>query len=183
MAGRCVVDKRWLWLFSRTVPAHMKGQPMSRAREREHCRCKTGCRSRRCRCLRNDEPCGEHCACTDCENPLNGVDLDALSLCAIRNIEEYHELTEADLAEEHELPCGCMSVPLRNLLGTFTCRKCKDDCWYSFCWSSVVSYNCTRHCEACDECRDWREWHCKRCDKCTYGVTLPCEHCGAKRAY
>jgi hypothetical protein len=30
----------------------------------------------------------------------------------------------------------------------------------------------------CRQCRDWREWHCKSCNKCTYGVTMPCEHCG-----
>jgi hypothetical protein len=31
----------------------------------------------------------------------------------------------------------------------------------------------------CRQCRDWREWHCKNCNKCTYGVTMPCEHCGS----
>jgi hypothetical protein len=35
----------------------------------------------------------------------------------------------------------------------------------------------------CGVCRDWREWHCERCNKCTYGVTFPCEHCGAEGRY
>jgi hypothetical protein len=33
----------------------------------------------------------------------------------------------------------------------------------------------------CRQCRDWREWHCKNCSKCTYGVTMPCEHCGSDK--
>jgi hypothetical protein len=148
-----------------------------------HCKCKSGCRNRRCPCLKNNEPCDEHCACTDCHNPLNGVDVDALSICAIQNIDEYKALSEEELAQEHELPCECETVPLRRLLKDYACQKCGEVYWYSFCWGEVVQDSCTWHCDVCNECRDWREWHCKRCNKCTYGVTLPCQHCGAKGPY
>ncbi len=145
------------------------------------CNCKSGCRNRRCACLKNNEPCGEACGCIDCQNPLNGVDLEVLSICAIQNIEIYKDPSAEELAEEYDLPCGCETVPLRQLLESYTCQKCKESYWYSFCWDEVVQYGHTWHCEVCNECRDWREWHCKRCNKCTYGVTFPCQHCGAAR--
>jgi len=56
-----------------------------------HCKCKSGCSNRRCVCLRNIEPCDETCVCTDCKNPLNGVDVESLSICTIQNIEEYQD--------------------------------------------------------------------------------------------
>ena len=79
-----------------------------------HCNCKTGCGNRRCNCLKNNEPCGEACGCIDCQNPLNDVDVAALSVCAIQNIEIYKELTEKELETEYELPCGDESVPLKD---------------------------------------------------------------------
>ena len=147
-----------------------------------NCNCKSGCTNRRCACLKNNEPCDEACTCVNCQNPLNGVNLEALSVCAIQNIDRYKALSEAELAEEIELPCGCETVPLRNLLGDYDCQ-CGETWWYSFCWGDVAQDSCTWHCEICGECRDWREWHCERCNKCTYGVTLPCEHCGKKGPY
>ena len=57
-----------------------------------HCNCKTGCQTYRCNCLKNHEPCDEHCGCTDCENPLNGVDAGNLSVSEIQNIEAYKAL-------------------------------------------------------------------------------------------
>ena len=148
-----------------------------------HCNCKSGCRTRRCPCLKNNEPCDENCTCTDCHNPLNGVDVDALSICAIQNIDAYKALSEETLAEEYELPCGCETVPLRQLLEDYACQECGETYWYAFCWQAVVQDSCTWHCEVCGECRDWREWHCERCNKCTYGLTLPCQHCGAEGPY
>lgn len=145
------------------------------------CQCKSGCQNRRCACLKNNEACGESCGCIECQNPLNGVDLEALSICAIQNIEIYKDLSEEELAEEYELPCECEAVPLRKLLKDYTCRECGESYWFSFCWNDVVQYGDTWHCEICNQCRDWREWHCKRCNKCTYGVTFPCQHCGAAR--
>jgi MinD superfamily P-loop ATPase len=41
----------------------------------------------------------------------------------------------------------------------------------------------TWHCGVCGTCRDWREWHCASCNRRTYGVTLPCEGCGASALY
>ncbi len=151
--------------------------------KRVHCSCKTGCRNRRCSCLNNNEPCDENCACIDCHNPLNGVDVDGLSICAVRNIEKYKALSEEELAEEYELPCECEVVPLKRLLKDYSCQECGESYWYSFCWQGVVQHGHTWHCQVCDACRDWREWHCERCNKCTYGVTFPCEHCGAEGPY
>ena len=144
------------------------------------CNCRSGCRTKRCICLKNNEPCDETCTCSDCHNPLNGVDVASLSVCAIQNIDEYTTLSEEDLAQEHELPCECETVPLRQLLKNYVCPGCGEGYWYSFCWQATVADGHTWHCEICSQCRDWREWHCERCNKCTYGVTLPRERCGAK---
>jgi hypothetical protein len=143
-----------------------------------HCNCKTGCDTYRCSCLKHNEPCDEECGCVDCQNPLNGVDVDALTVCAIQHIHEVKMLTEEALAELYELPCGEAQVPLSELLGGYQCPECNETYWYSFCWQTVVQEGNTWHCEDCGQCRDWREWHCEVCDKCTYGVTMPCEHCG-----
>lgn len=142
------------------------------------CQCTSGCVNRRCACLKNGEPCGEGCRCKECRNPLNGVDVESLSVCAIQNIERYKALSEDDLESTYGLPCECEKVPLRLLIGEYSCSECGEEYWYSFCWDQVVQDSCTWHCEVCGQCRDWREWHCERCDRCTYGVTLPCEHCG-----
>ncbi len=145
-----------------------------------HCKCKTGCNSRRCACLRNNESCDESCRCSNCANPLNGVDIEGLSICAIRHIEAHKNLSDEQLEEKFELPCGCEEVPLKNLLGNYSCSECDEVYWYSFCWNDVVQDSCTWHCEICGACRDWREWHCEFCNKCTYGVSLPCENCGRR---
>jgi hypothetical protein len=143
-----------------------------------HCNCRTGCQTYRCNCLKNNEPCDEHCDCTDCQNPLHGMDVRSLSVCAIQNIEAYKALNVEALETAHELLCGHESVPLRELLGEYLCRECGEAYWYSFCFDSVQQTSCTWHCEICRQCRDWREWHCENCNKCTYGVTMPCQHCG-----
>ena len=84
-----------------------------------HCKCKSGCSNRRCVCLRNNEPCDESCGCSNCENPLNGMDVEALSICTIQNIEEYKNLSSDELEEKYKLPCGCEQVPLKDLLGDY----------------------------------------------------------------
>jgi hypothetical protein len=143
-----------------------------------HCNCTTGCDTYRCSCLKHNEPCDEDCGCVDCRNPLNGLDVDNLSICAIQNIDAVKALTDEELKERYDLPCGHESVPLKDLLGDYYCNECSECYWYSFCWERVVQDSCSWHCEICHACRDWREWHCGVCNKCTYGVTLPCEHCG-----
>lgn len=143
-----------------------------------HCNCKTGCDTYRCSCLKHNEPCDENCGCVDCRNPLNGVDVDNLTVCALQNIDIVKNLTEEELAERYELPCGHKNAPLKDLIPGVYCEECAVDYWYSFCWDAVVQEGNTWHCEDCHQCRDWREWHCEVCDKCTYGVTLPCQHCG-----
>ena len=82
-----------------------------------HCNCTTGCDTYRCSCLKNHEPCGETCGCVDCQNPLNDVDVDGLSLCAIQNIDVVKSLTGQELEREYKLPCGHEAVPLEELIG------------------------------------------------------------------
>ena len=146
-----------------------------------HCQCKTGCRTGRCVCYKNNEPCDDKCGCKGCYNPLNGVDIDNFSICTLQNIEEYSELSEEELDEQYELPCGCEQVSLKRLMVDYSCSKCGELYWYSFCWDEVVEDSCTWHCQICRVCRDWREWHCEKCNRCTYGVTLPCESCGRRK--
>ena len=148
------------------------------------CNCKTGCQNRRCTCLRNNEPCDEGCGCIDCQNPLNGVDLEGLDVCVIQNIHIYKALTEEHLALVFELPCGDTSAMLEELLKGYDCQGCEGTTYrYSFCWDMVVQEDTTWHCEICGTCRDWREWHCDNCNNCTYGVTFSCEHCGSEGRY
>ena len=69
--------------------------------------------------------------------------------------------------KKYELPCGCEKVALIDLLGDYSCSKCGEVYWYSFCWDEVVQDSCT--------------WHCEKCNRCTYGVTLACEGCGSRK--
>ena len=144
-----------------------------------HCNCKSGCKNRRCVCVKNNEPCDDKCGCKDCQNPLNGVDVENLTICAIQNIDIVKKLTEKELNEKWELPCECEKVSLKKLLNHYSCSKCEEVYWFSFCWNEVVSDSHTWHCEQCKTCRDWREWHCETCNTCSYGVSLPCDGCGA----
>ena len=89
-----------------------------------HCKCQKGCTNRRCACLKHNEPCDDGCECVDCQNPLNGIDVEKLTVCTLQNIVEYKVLTDKDLDRAYELPCGDQQVPLRKLLGEFLCEKC-----------------------------------------------------------
>lgn len=152
-------------------------------KEKVTCNCKTGCTTRRCACLKNNQPCSDECGCRDCENPLNESDADKLTSCAVQNMRLYKKLSKKELGTLLELPCGCEKVPLSKLIVEYTCSKCDEEFWYSFCWSEVVQSGDSWHCEVCGKCRDWREWHCENCNKCTYGVTLPCDYCGRPGPY
>ncbi len=132
------------------------------------CNCKGRCGNRRCACLRENESCGEGCGCTRCANPLNRVDVENLSICAIQNVERMLALTERQLSLRMEMPCGHPAVPLRKLLQIYTCPGCDEEYWYSFCWNHVVQDNCSWHCDICRACRNWREWHCPGFERCTY---------------
>jgi hypothetical protein len=143
------------------------------------CSCKGRCNSRRCKCLKSGEPCGDACGCSGCQNPLNGVDVSQLGVCAIQNVLQLKQLTEEQLGKPLLLPCQHARVPLGELIQRYECKSCNgEEYWYSFCWNDVVQDSCTWHCEVCGQCRDWREWHCETCNRCTYGVSLPCERCG-----
>ena len=142
------------------------------------CQCKGGCKNRRCNCLKNGQGCVPECKCVSCANPLNGVDVENYSACAIQNIGIVKSLSEEELNEMYDLPCDEQQASLRELLDDFTCDKCGEAYWYSFCWRDVVQDNCSWHCDVCGTCRDWREWHCPDCNKCTYGRSMACENCG-----
>ena len=144
----------------------------------EHCKCKSGCHSKRCACFKAGESCGGNCGCIRCRNPLNGIDTEQFSLCVIQHIETYKALSAQALAQLYELPCEHERVPLGVLLKEYDCPKCQETYWYSFCWKEVVQDSCTWHCDVCGICQDWRVWHCEKCNKCTYGLSLPCENCG-----
>ena len=103
-----------------------------------YCKCKAGCNTRRCVCLRNNEHCDESCGCYNCENPPNRVNAEALSVCTIQNIDEYKDLEPDELGERYELPCGCKKVQLKDLLCDYSCLKCGEIYWYSFFWDEVV---------------------------------------------
>jgi len=89
-----------------------------------HCNCKSGCETNRCSCFKNLEPCDEKCGCVDCKNPLNGIDTEEYSTCALQNINIVKNLTQEQLEEEYELPCGCESVRLKDLLNEYECTEC-----------------------------------------------------------
>ena len=141
------------------------------------CRCKSGCRTRRCACVRNWQPCQEGCRCPSCENAFNGLDVTKMSDCALDNVEQYKRLAKEQLDTRMDLPCGCEPVPLWKLLHRYNCNGCQELYWYSFCAKEAVQHSCTWHCTECGTCRDWREWHCPRCNRCTYGISLPCGNC------
>lgn len=144
------------------------------------CRCRSGCRTGRCACVSNRQPCQEGCRCSNCKNPFNGLDVTKMSSCAIDHVEQYKAPSEAQPDAMMELPCGCELVPLRKLLDGYRCNECDELYWYSFCLEEAVQDSCTWHCTECRRCRDWREWHCPRCNRCTYGITMPCENCGGR---
>ncbi len=113
----------------------------------------------------------------------NMLNLDQLTDCARQHLKKIIALTEGALAKKYELPCGCESATLKDLLYGYECVECGEQYFYSFCWKEVAQENDTWHCNICGKCRDASEWHCKRCNKCTYGLTLECEHCGKKSPY
>ncbi len=145
------------------------------------CGCGSGCKTRRCACLRSDLPCGPQCTCGDCANPLNDLDVGALSPCAIQNVQALKRLSPEDLRRDYALPCGHGKARLDLLLRCYECSVCNEAYWFSFCWNDVAQVGLGWHCRICRFCMDWREWHCESCNKCTYGVTLPCEGCGRRK--
>jgi hypothetical protein len=144
------------------------------------CQCQSGCANRRCVCLKSGQSCTEACRCHQCQNPLNGLDTEHLSMCVIQNIHAYKALTQDALDETYALPCAHAELPLKTLLIGYECSACMETYRYSLCRDNIVEEGQTWHCEVCETCRDWREWHCEYCNWCTYGVSLPCERCGRR---
>lgn len=57
------------------------------------CKCKTGCTTRRCKCLKESRKCGPGCQCIGCLNT-------AFTRPSVDN--ELHELEVQDLRDEHD---------------------------------------------------------------------------------
>jgi len=54
------------------------------------------------RLSQNKEPRDEECKCVDCQNPLNGIGVSKLSVCALHHIHRDKDLTEEDLNDCYE---------------------------------------------------------------------------------
>ncbi len=148
------------------------------------CQCQSECKTKRCSCLKNGRACTEQCQCQQCNNPFNEIDAAVLlSDCARHNIKKVIALSDLALNKKYELPCGCASIPLKDLLENHTCQGCDEPYYYSFCFNEVMDTNSMWHCRVCGTCSDDGVWHCKHCNKCSYGLTLRCENCGKKSPY
>ena len=108
---------------------------------------------------------------------------ESLTDCATKKMRARKKLSSEDLQQEYELPCGCASATLEELLSEYQCDECDVIYFYSFCFRDVVDENNIWHCKECGKCRESSEWHCEKCDNCTYGLTLPCDGCGKKSPY
>ena len=87
-----------------------------RTDESPMCQCKSGCANRRCACLKSGQSCTEDCRCQQCQNPLNGMDVEHCSMCLIQNIHTYKALSQDELDETYALPCEHAALPLKTLL-------------------------------------------------------------------
>ncbi len=164
------------------------------------CRCKNGCHTKRCTCLKNGQSCQNGCHCSNCNNPLNGIDVARMSTCAIENVQRYKALSRADLDVMMDLPCGCEQVPLQKLINLYSCSKCDEPYWYSFCLGEVVQDSCTWEqvplqklinlysCSKCDESywysfclgevvQNSCTWHCTKCGACRDWREWHCPRC------
>ena len=63
------------------------------------------------------------------------------SACALGNLEKVKALNlkQAQLRKQHVLPCGCEKAPLREFLSEYTCSKCRETYFYSFCLNEIVN--------------------------------------------
>jgi hypothetical protein len=148
------------------------------------CQCTSECQTRRCSCLKLGQACTTECRCKNCTNPFNSRDPEEkLSDCARYHIQKVVSLTPKNLNKKYALPCGCGHAILQDLLRDYLCPECDELSYYSFCLNELIEENDMWHCNSCGTCREITEWHCKTCNKCTFGLTLPCEHCGDKSPY
>jgi hypothetical protein len=75
----------------------LKGSRMSveGLRDVSVCQCKSGCNSRRCACLKTGKSCTKERQCHQCQNPLNGLDVEDFPRCLPQNIQAYQALSQA----------------------------------------------------------------------------------------
>lgn len=148
------------------------------------CNCQSECKTNRCDCLKEGKACGDECKCSQCKNPFNSIKNAAeLTDCARAHIKKVIALSEKELNQPYELPCGCEKVALKKLLEDYECSECSEFYYYSFCMNDVVDTESMWHCLPCGTCREDSEWHCPRCKTCTYGLTLACDNCGKKSPF
>lgn len=116
------------------------------------CHCSFGCDTKQCPCLKAGRACNDGCGCHDCNNPLNNAHIDQVSQCAVYNIEKFKCLTKKELEQEMELPCGCESLPMKMLLGSYKCEQCNKVYHYSFYFNSIIEEGLAWNCEFCGGC-------------------------------
>lgn len=72
--SRDVLDKTFMSVKPFNYEAEEEAKRVLKSlieKKKYHCGCKSGCRTLRCICFQNNEPCGDKCTCRGCENPLN----------------------------------------------------------------------------------------------------------------
>jgi hypothetical protein len=58
-------------------------------------------------------------------NPFNNIETaNQLSDCAHGNIKKVQVLSTLALEKKYDLPCGCASVALKDLLENYACERC-----------------------------------------------------------
>ena len=116
------------------------------------CNCVSGCDTKHCPCIKAGRPCSDACRCESCANPLNQIHVDQVSGCAIYNIEKYKHLTRKDLDRELTLPCGCETLPMRKVIGSYRCESCDKVYHYSYCYDEIIEEGSNWNCEFCGSC-------------------------------
>lgn len=64
------------------------------------CKCKTGCKTKRCKCNKGNKKCGAGCECTNCANPHNAGNEQEEPTVENEDSDEEEDLEEQDLEEQ-----------------------------------------------------------------------------------
>jgi hypothetical protein len=134
------------------------------------CRCKDGCTSAHCACVRSFKACNATCTCCDCLNIFNKLSADQFSPCSLAHLKQLTTIINKNrLALVFKLPCGCQQAAVRALIANqpFQCETCLKFYRYSLCWSMIVEVDQAFHCQECGYCyepHDWADGRCRRCE-------------------
>ncbi|KAK2961447.1 hypothetical protein BLNAU_3568 [Blattamonas nauphoetae] len=151
-----------------------------------------------CPCLLAGEPCSPLCDCCGCNNPLNTLSIDKISICAQNNLLSYlYGIQTGYWSEVVGVPCeNHLSEQVQNnhpefkkhfhptirgnlLQDDFVCL-CGAKPYFSFCSNSIVFYPKMYHCADCRTCRTDDFCHCYRCGQCHSGDINVCPYCSNK---